>query len=732
MVQLMVPIIRIEIIKDRFIFLEINRRLSSDILIISRISHIDGNIKTSDVEMIYNLILMLSELGGSFHFLLLRKNNQMILFLIYHRKFFLKRDIDDVSSRVSTLLDTFANLSSITFDILTKNDLLSILSILTTKSIVYFRKIHLYEATRWNSNAREPLININSVFLQTLEKTSSYEMIIQMWRALTNDQAYLVSLDLDAIKKEIQSVNKLIEDANNYSKKTFKTIGLALYTLSLKDLPLRDIKFSLQKMFMDFLSTFIFLTNLQVKMQTKSSYDLKSLLELLFILKPNTIMESQLPSIVFCIVPFIILLNAISPTIKSPSLNIFHKVTKGDIFVGWQMRNGVRIAPFYLNIKDIRRHVLILGRTGSGKTRLAKILLDEILEKSSTAIWVFDFHREYLNLLQKKDFLVFIPGTQENPLFLNIFHNPFEEPESYSSFLTSILLETLRLKGTEISAQMERALSHAIWETVNSDAPSPKKFIKNLWIWNQEAGEDLPTALYTFYAVINRLKSIFSGVSSRIFWVSKSNINPLNLSQKNVIFDLSYLFKRNLKREIFLLVNILLRYTIMALFSSENLLDDIEPPKLLILLEEGRYLVPWRKIESTMETTAIEDFITLSRKYGLGLIIISQSPYLVSTDIISNAGTIFLFNSDIPEKEYPIIDNENLRRYIPLMPPRQAIVKLSDTPALIHVEIKEYATKVYPVPIPRKYTTNFVIKPDFETFIKSLLKEGEKKNYIRS
>jgi len=328
-----------------------------------------------------------------------------------------------------------------------------------------------------------------------------------------------------------------------------------------------------------------------------------------------------------------------------------------------------------------------------------------------------------LDLISKYDFELYVPGTTEFPLMINIFEGGDEEPESYSTFLNTLLLETIRLGGEEISAQMERALSYAVWSTVVSKKPSPLTFLKNLSVWCRETESDMPTALYTFYAVTNRLRSIFSGVSKNIFWVKKSNIDIDELKRKNVIFDLSYLFKRNLKREILLLVNIILRYIVMNMFQQDiNIKDE---PELCLVVEEGRYLMPWRRTESSIETTAMEDFATLARKYGLGLIVISQSPYTICPDILANAGTLFMMNAEIPEREHIIIDDENLRNYIQIMPPREAIVRLTSHPALIHVKIKkvdtytqEYSSKIYRA---KQFWAGEIIEISFEEYIKKLL-----------
>ena len=300
-----------------------------------------------------------------------------------------------------------------------------------------------------------------------------------------------------------------------------------------------------------------------------------------------------------------------------------------------------------------------------------------------------------------------------------------DRKESYASFLNSLLLETIRMRSEEVTPQMERAISYSISKTIKYDQnPNPKSFIKNILSWCRESEGDIPSAIYTFYAIMNRIKPLFTGISRRVFWVKNTNVNIRDLLRSNVLIDLSYLFKRNLKRDILLLINILLRYAVMLLFSRKNITNDTKP-KLVIIVEEGRYIVPWRSTSSSMDTTAIEDFATLARKYGLGLITIAQSPRMISSDIIANAGTLFLMNTDIPEGEYAILDDPAIRKYVQLMPVRYAIVKISRASTLIHVKIREYHPQsISKVEIPPKESKNNIIEEDFEEYIKRIILEA--------
>ena len=372
---------------------------------------------------------------------------------------------------------------------------------------------------------------------------------------------------------------------------------------------------------------------------------------------------------------------------KEPDLDVREDLSHGELLIGFQMLRDKEIMPFKLTVDDLKRHILILGPSGAGKTRLARVIIDEILRnpKLRTKIWIFDFHGEHIDLIQH-NFRIITPGSLEFPLALNIFEPHLERPESYVHFLTNLITELFQSTDHPFTPQMERILSMALNETVmRSDQRAPHFFIYNLWYWSKKISADIPTAIQSFHGIINRIRSIFSGISGSVYWVMNSNINISRLLDSNVIFNMSNLTKRGaLKRDLMLLVNVLLRYVISELINRQlNLIHD--EIKLLIILEEGRYLVPWRKRESSLDTSMIEDFAVLARKYGLSLCTISQSPKTISPDIIENAGTIFILGGTPPDT---LLLDETTIKYLNIMPPREALVRLTSRPSICRVKIR--------------------------------------------
>ncbi|MCR8470769.1 MAG: ATP-binding protein [Candidatus Korarchaeota archaeon] len=737
-------------VRGNFAIINLRGKISRQAIIMSKLIRFSHKDFSRAFEVLKNFLVQLSGLGGNFALVLARRNGIIDCNILVNGNFRLEKSLQNWTDSVASLLEALYGLSPIEASAVTSDISDSTLFLLPQKVLIY----KVYQDIKIHELKKHALEDLRLIFQRSPNEYEICDLLRKellmkyFWKDMSEGDIIIFLLDLGSIASVIRNTNKKLFDSCTklkrrglVDKKTPEFVSnecelkFGLYAgkiLDPKSLTMHEnlkntseLNISVDVLHSFFQKT-LNLALLVLGRQTKSLLKKRvmrssTLLRVVTDSDYNVTVSGSLNTILSLLVAIVLIFMASkSVTMSCPQLDVSSGATRGDIHVGWQLQGCERVAPFYMKIEDLRRHVLILGRTGSGKTRLARIIIEQLLDKKNANIWIFDFHKEYLDLAQSGYFEVYEPGTVERPLCLNMFESAKEEPESYSTFLAAVLLETIRLKEEEVTAQMERALSYAVWSTVTSEEPNPKTFLRKLFDWCKSTESDFPAAMYTFYALTNRLKSLFSGVSKNIFWVYRSNIDVERLLEKNVIFDLSYLFKRNLKREILLLVNILMRYLTMTLFQRTKLVGDKEPPKLLVLIEEGRYLIPWRKINSTIETTAIEDFATLARKYGLGLIVLSQSPYLISSDIISNAGTIFLMNSEIPEREYSIIDDE-LRRFIQVMPPKQAIVKLSTEPTLVHVEIKHHEINTVSCELPSRAESLEMIEKDFEDCIREFL-----------
>ncbi len=731
--------IRYRILKNKYVAISFSNILSKNALILCQVAQYATNrlsMSREYVDLLRNMIMRLGEFCRNIFIVLQKRDDIINCYLVLYLRSLLSRSLKDKIRQAIAWLESFAELSGIRFTFMDYKSIRSLLSFLTTKKrVTWYSGGMEILPSGGNKSAFAPK---NISFYGALARYSVDTVDLNLLSSdfIHNGRFIIFGLDSYSLRTAVsramgRTLNKYAIMNNGLSREAYPRDQL--YQVKVRIIlgsggeiteitSMSTSSDSSEKIM--WLPMAVIPHRIRYNVMRNNDCGLLTLFRVFIDEKPHITIKADIEVLTYFIsLLFHILMLAKKRRIYMPVLDIQDEATKGEIHIGWQLQSGEPIAPFYLKLVDIQRHILILGRTGMGKSRLARIIVEGLLAEQYSKVWIFDFHREYIDLASRYGFEVFIPGTLEYPLMINIFESIGENPESYSTFLMSLLLETIKLRGGEVSAQMERALSYALWSTVTGDEPSPLTFLRNLLKWCKEVESDLPTALYTFYAVINRLKSIFSGISRNIFWVKRSNIHINELRNKNVIFDLSFLFKRNLKREILLLINVLLRYLVMDMFREG--INNNNRPKLCLVVEEGRYLMPWRRMESSMETTAMEDFATLARKYGLGLVVISQSPYTISPDIISNAGTLFMMNAEIPEHEHIISGDEQLRRYIQIMPPREAIVRLTSSPALIHIRVREIEPDLASEPIiqrsRREDTERYLIEIPFEEYIKSIL-----------
>jgi len=395
-----------------------------------------------------------------------------------------------------------------------------------------------------------------------------------------------------------------------------------------------------------------------------------------------------------------------------PRMIISDDLSRGDIKVGYQLVSGRRVKPFYLNVKDLSRHILIVGPTGAGKTTLAKIMISQLINlDESPAVWVFDFHGEY-TFLRDFGFIVISPGKEDIPLGLNIFDPRSEEPEIYAYFLSGLLSELVRGASEGFSPQMERIVSTAISDVVLSgeeNRRSPLFFLYRIADLCEELSTEIPSAKFSLHAIFNRLKSIFSGVAKHVFWVTKTNLDIKSLLKRNIVFDLSYFSsKEPTKKALWILVNVLLRYLYSEIIGNFELSDD--RPRIFIVLEEARYVAPAMRKEESAMMYAAEDLVVLGRKYGISLCFITQSADSISKDVIDNAGTLFMMGDAPPEiirEAFSHVDS----RYLQIMPAREALVKMSTRSVLTHIRLIDPDS----LPAPRRFPS-----PEIEGIIQNL------------
>jgi len=364
-----------------------------------------------------------------------------------------------------------------------------------------------------------------------------------------------------------------------------------------------------------------------------------------------------------------------------------NSITVGNISISESLN-----AKIDLN-KLVSRHCAILGSTGSGKSNAVGILLNAIASKNfkSSRILVIDPHGEYNEVLKDKS-NVFKINADDNDtnLFIPFWALPFNELLSiFSGTLSDQNRDYFRTKIVEakLNSIDENGLE-VEKELVTADSPIPFS-LKQLWFelddferqtYNKRAdptsitdkivggsAEVLTSNEYQPASagggvpfLNNKAKGILGFLDTVRIKLKDSTYNflfePVDYTPnllgkvKNDLSSLLYDWLGNGKPVTILdlsgipseittsISGTLLKIIYDALFWGQNLsIGGKEQPLLIVLEEAHNYL---KAGEDSISSRAVQSIAKEGRKYGVGLILVTQRPSELDETVLSQCGTI--------------------------------------------------------------------------------------------
>jgi len=116
-------------------------------------------------------------------------------------------------------------------------------------------------------------------------------------------------------------------------------------------------------------------------------------------------------------------------------------VADGRYRIGTVCYDDQELYPFGLREEEWTQHISIFGRSGSSKTNCAFLLLRSLTENRKPFL-VFDWHREYRDLLQLewgKGIRVYTAGRDVNPFFFNPLDPPRGDEAEKRAYLRELV-----------------------------------------------------------------------------------------------------------------------------------------------------------------------------------------------------------------------------------------------------------------------------------------------------
>lgn len=380
-----------------------------------------------------------------------------------------------------------------------------------------------------------------------------------------------------------------------------------------------------------------------------------------------------------------------------------HLVTINDldiIYGGYEESNSITVGNISVSEsldakidldKLISRHCAIVGSTGSGKSNSVSVLLESIAKRNfpSSRILVIDPHGEYNDALSKYSRVIETnPKEEKNKLYIPFWALPFNElMKIFSGNLTDANREYIREKVVEakIASANENKIDVAK-ESITADSPIPFS-IKRLWfelddferktfqadritisekleegdIETLKSNEYPPAGLGSSPPFLNQKakgllgfldsmrNKLNDGSYSFLFFPGDftpnvkgeitKDIDSLFLDWLGNSLPITILDLSGIPSEIMSSISgTLLKIIYDGLFWGVNTKVGGKNQPLLIVLEEAHSYL--KAGEHSISSRTVQMIAKEGRKYGVGLLLVTQRPSELDETVLSQCGTM--------------------------------------------------------------------------------------------
>ena len=326
--------------------------------------------------------------------------------------------------------------------------------------------------------------------------------------------------------------------------------------------------------------------------------------------------------------------------------------------------------------KLFQRHAVIAGSTGSGKSYTVATLIEQIAKLKSANALVFDIHGEYLPIIgdgilhckiagptdTNSDNILFLPYwllTYEEMLAMMLDRSDSNAPNQAMVFSRTVLEK----KKEYLNAKGKEDLASAI--TIDSPVPYVmKSLIDRLDYLNEETvpgaktgttkAGDFNSKLSRFIQRLNakiqdkRLNFIFSEDQTLLSYdymnqLCKKLMSPASSNGGVKIIDFSEVPSDVLP----LIVSLIAR----LIFSVQQWTEKNKIHPIALFCDEAHLYIP-NDAKQGVEVSSLDSFERIAkegRKYGVGLVVITQRPSEVNRTVLSQSNNFIamrLTNAD--------------------------------------------------------------------------------------
>lgn len=340
-------------------------------------------------------------------------------------------------------------------------------------------------------------------------------------------------------------------------------------------------------------------------------------------------------------------------------------INAGDITVG-KLRSSSREDTIGFSLKDLAKHMLVVGTPGSGKTTFSVSLLDRLWKEHNIPFLVIEpAKNEYRALVQSiPDLQVFTPGKN----FISPFaFNPFVPPKNVKLETYKSTLKTAFAAGVSMTTPLDKIFEEAInncysdFRWLDTYTTDDKGKIFNITDFVRCFQNTFDEIGYTGDAKnigragvvrLNSLVNLFDNYYS---------IPIEDLLSKPTVIELAAIENSNQKSLIIALLLLSILAYVNANYIGEGGLKNV------ILLEEAHVLLDADSNKSEGESNPsaiaqglVKRMLAEIRSYGVGLVIADQSPRKVGMDVVALTDMKLSFRLVEAQDKQIIADSTNM------------------------------------------------------------------------
>jgi len=347
--------------------------------------------------------------------------------------------------------------------------------------------------------------------------------------------------------------------------------------------------------------------------------------------------------------------------------------------------------PVSLSIKGFRRHLAIIAQTGSGKTYLAGIIVDELLRKGGTII-MLDPHADYVFLSRKID-----GKRHELADRITVFRNPsstgrYTETEvgnvkPYEVCFSDLDLDEICLISgisqhyTNIVTGLGKALEQLKAE---KDVFQPEDLLKKLENVDAWKTDDMDSKIVE--GARSAAKYLARLINMRVFTSGATNISEMLKPMHLSVVDLSGLDDD---------VSDYIAFRILSDAYEKVASGEFEYP-VFVFVEEAHKFSPGTG--STYSSGIIKKIAAEGRKFGVFLVVITQRPSKIHSDALSQCNSQIIMRITNPKDQEAVAASserlgETLLDDLPGLNTGEAVIVGEMTRAPIMARIRKRTTR---------------------------------------